>query len=498
MITLSVSAPTDLSLMHFLWTEFDWKKAEAKVYRLQVRIAKAIAESRYNRVKVLQRLIIKSFSAKMLAVRKVTSNRGKNTPGVDQVVWSTPEEKGVAASELSTLGYKPMPLRRVYIPKKNGKLRPLGIPTMKDRAMQALYLMALIPISETLGDTCSFGFREYRSTQDALSTCYTCLAGKHKARYVLEADIKSCFDEISHQWIIDNIPLDKAILKKWLKCGYVDNRKLFATTAGTPQGGIISPTISNMVLDGLQPIINNHKGKGRCINYVRYADDFIVTGNYPEHLEAIKHDINQFLALRGLSLSEEKTKITAIEDGFDFLGFNIRKYKGKYITKPAKDSVKKFSEEIRATIKKYNGGNAEMIIRALNPKLIGWANYYKTSCAKSTFGYLDKLIFDALLRWVKRRHKRKSIRRVIGRYFRNQGWARRWVFSKQLRDGKFLSIHLMMNTRIQRHALIKRDANPFDPAWREYFHKRQMKWAITAKANRIELQKRKDSVNRMQ
>ena len=498
MVTFSVSAPLHPFQAHLQWVTFDWERAERWVYRLQRRIAKATVEKRFNKVKVLQRLLTRSFYARMLAVRQVTSNKGKHTPGVDKEVWSEAHQKGLAANKLSKVGYKPQPLRRIYIPKKNGKLRPLSIPTMRDRAMQALFLLALNPVAETTADRDSFGFRQHRSAHDALQKCYCNLASKGKAQWILEADIKSCFDEISHEWILNNIPIDKQILKRWLKSGYVEDGTLFDTSAGTPQGGIISPVICNMVLDGLQQTVNNHKGVKKCVNFIRYADDFIVTGNSPETLKEIQQDIEKFLAERGLALSKEKTKITHINDGFDFLGFNIRKYNGKYLSKPSKDNVKKFCSEIKSTIKKYNGGNAEQIIKTLNPKLTGWANYYRSSCAKSTFSYIDNVLFGALLRWVKRRFNKTSLRQAVGKHFRNQGDARRWIFSSKQSNGKYLSIHLMMNTRIKRHALIRLDANPYLHEWEQYYIDRKRNYAFKAELDKFELMERKSSITQMQ
>ena len=209
---------------------------------------KATQEGRWNRVKALQWLLTHSWSGKAIAVKRVTENQGKRTPGVDKATWSTPEAKLQAMLSLRRRGYQPLPLRRVFIPKSNGKLRPLGIPTMKDRAMQALYLLALEPVSETLADNNSFGFRPERSTADAKQQCHTILSRALSPQWILEGDIKGCFDNISHKWILKNVPTDKMILQKWLKAGYVYEGKLFPTKAGTPQGGIISPTLANMTL----------------------------------------------------------------------------------------------------------------------------------------------------------------------------------------------------------------------------------------------------------
>ena len=271
------------------WHGINWADVHRQVRRLQARIVKATQEGRHNKVKALQWLLTHSFSGRALAVKRVTENQGKNTPGVDKSTWKTPAAKIKAIASMKRRGYSPFPLRRVLIPKKNGKTRPLGIPTMKDRAMQALYLLALEPSAETLADPNSYGFRPERSTADAGEQCFIVLAKKNAAEWVLEADIKGCFDNISHDWMINHVPTDKSILQKWLKAGYVFHNERFPTEAGTPQGGIISPALANMTLDGLEAMLLAKFPKGKHpspkMNMVRYADDFIITGDSKEWLE---------------------------------------------------------------------------------------------------------------------------------------------------------------------------------------------------------------------
>src|SRR5260221_14170001 len=222
------------------WSGIDWQKAHQNVRRLQARIVKATQEGRWGKVKALQHLLTHSYSGKVLAVKRVTENQGKRTAGVDQEIWDTPAKKATAIQTLRQRGYRPQPLRRVYLMKPNGKKRPLGIPTMTDRAMQALYLLALEPVAETTGDPNSYGFRPERSTADAIEQCF-CALGKQKSpQWILEGDIQGCFDAISHEWLLTHIPMEKAILKKWLKAGYMEQSILYPTEAGTPQGGIIS------------------------------------------------------------------------------------------------------------------------------------------------------------------------------------------------------------------------------------------------------------------
>ena len=408
------------------WTDIDWVRCEAAVQKLQGRIVKAQKEGRPGKVKALQWTLTHSFYAKALAVKRVTSNKGKNTAGVDKVLWTTPNAKMGAVADLKRRGYNPQPLRRVHIKKSNGKLRPLGIPTMKDRAMQALYLMALNPVAETTADRHSYGFRRERCTVDAIVQCHTILSKEVSPQWILEGDIKGCFDHISHQWLLDNIPTDKVMLCKWLESGFVFNRQLFPTEEGAPQGGIISPTLANMALDGLQAMLAENFKLRRTkmgyfnpmVNLVRYADDFIITCSDREILESqIKPAVSEFLQARGLTLSEEKTKITHIDEGFDFLGFNIRKYKGTLLIKPSKKNVKEFLAKIKSIVRKNQAIRQDKLIGLLNPVITGWGNYYKGCVAAKTFKNADAQIFYKLWAWALRRHRHKGKKWVYNRYF---------------------------------------------------------------------------------
>ena len=266
----TVGAP---STRDFKWQAIKWNTVKYHVRKLQLRIAKAIKLGRRRRANALQWLLTHSFYAKIMAVRRVTQNKGKNTPGVDRIIWRTSHEKMQAVKTLKRRGYRSAPLRRIHIPKKNGKLRPLGIPTFSDRAQQALHLLALEPIAEIRADKNSYGFRPKRSIHDAIGQCHIVLSKKASPKWVLEGDIKSCFDKISHQWLENNVPMDKFILKQWLKAGYMEKDAFHQTEEGTPQGGIASPTLANITLDGLEQAIQAIASRGDQIHFVRYADD---------------------------------------------------------------------------------------------------------------------------------------------------------------------------------------------------------------------------------
>jgi RNA-directed DNA polymerase len=470
------------------WYAIDWQAIHCNVRRLQVRIVQAVKEGRWGKVKALQRLLTHSYSGKVRAVRRVTENQGKKTPGVDREIWDTPEKKTQAVHELKRRGYKPRPLRRVYIPKSDGKtMRPLGIPTMKDRAQQALYLLALDPVVETTADNNSYGFRQQRSCADAMEQCFKTLP-KPNPQWILEGDIKSCFDRISHDWLLTHVPMDRVILQKWLKAGYLDKHVIHETTDGTPQGGIISPALANYALDGLERLLKEKfptrsrlpsiGGKFPCVNFIRYADDFIITGRTKELLEGeIQPLVEQFLQERGLELSPMKTVITHVEQGFDFLGQNVRKYpNGKLLIKPSRKNVKVFLDGIRKIIKAGLGLSAAELIDWLNPKIRGWANYHRHVVSKRVFQRVDHAIFTSLWQWARRRHQRKSRGWLKQKYFERQGYNN-WSFFGESCDKEGIphKVRLLLASRtpIQRHTKVKGEANPYDPAYETYFEKRE-------------------------
>lgn len=472
------------------WESIDWNSAKETVRRLQERIAKATQLGKFNKVKVLQRLLTKSFSAMVLAVKRVTSNKGKNTPGVDKVIWNTPKKKRTAVETFMKRGlYKASPLRRIHIPKKNGKLRPLGIPTMEDRGMQAIHLFALDPVAETLADKNSYGFRPKRSLHDAIEACFISLSRKGSAQWILEGDIKACFDKISHEWLLKNVTMDKKVLETWLKAGYMENETLYDTNEGFPQGGLASPCLANLALDGLEEAVLEIGKKKDKIHFVRYADDWIVTASSREILEErVLPTVTAFLRERGLELSTEKTKITHINEGFDFLGFNIRKYGTKLLVKPGEKGIKAFLENVAEIIDSMRGRATEDLILKLNPVIQGWANHNKYAVSKQIFSKVDHLIFQKIWAWAKRRHPEKSITWIRKKYYKKIG-NRNWILfsqhSKKDTKDEIITLKNAADTKIVRYVKIKAEANPYDTKFSEYFKLRiwgnRMKRSRTAR-----------------
>lgn len=360
------------------WEAIDLRKAETCVKKLQKCISKAWTDDEFDKAVSLQHKMIHSFYAKALSVYIVTSNKGKKSPGVDGVVGKdmSPEEKWNILMSMKRRGYSSMPLRRRYVPKPNGKLRPLSIPTIRDRAMQTLHKLALEPIAETTADPHSYGFRPGRSTKHAIRRCIKVLSAPAGPEWILEGDIQGCFDNISHDWIMEHIPMDKKTLAEFLQCGYVDEGRLYPTSAGVPQGGSISTVICNMVLDGMEPMLM--KEFGHEVQFVRYADDFIITGADPYLLRhRVMPLVESFMAERGLHLSPEKTLITHIENGFDFLGWNVRKQGRNILITPSQKNLDAFIGKVRDRVENNKGKSADELWKVLKHLIASWINYHK-------------------------------------------------------------------------------------------------------------------------
>jgi RNA-directed DNA polymerase len=464
------------------WHSIDWKRVNRNLRRLQRRIVQAQQRGEKRKVRALQFILTRSYSGRCLAVRRVTENTGKRTPGVDGQLLDTPDQKAQAVEKLSTEDYKAQPLRRISIPKGSDpqrmKLRRLGIPTMDDRARQALHLLALEPIAETTADPHSYGFRKARSVADAIEQCCILLSRTTSPQYVLEGDIQSCFDEIAHQWLLTHIPMGRTVLSKWLTAGFIEQQVHYPTTSGTPQGGIISPVLMNMTLDGLQSVLAKQfpKASGKLVHLTRFADDFIITGRSKEILEnEVKPLVQTFLKERGLTLSEHKTRITHINEGFDFLGKHIRKYQGKFLTTPSKKNIRTFLAEIKAKIRENLNTPVEKLILVLNPKLRGWALFHRSSASKEVFNYVDNEIFWEIERWMKRRHPGKSISWRHQKYYTrigNRSHVLQGIYLDHRGNPKTIRLIRAAEAPIKRHIKIKAAANPYDPAWEPYFEER--------------------------
>jgi len=464
-----------------LWLNINWKRCHDVVLSLQNRIVKSVRNGEWRNVKRLCYLLTQSFSARALAVKRVTENKGKKTAGIDGEVWTTPGQKMRAVEAIANWnGYQPKALKRIRIPKKDKhQTRPLSIPTMEDRARQALHMFALQAIAETQGDINSYGFRRKRRCADAIDQIFKVLRQKGSSQWILEADIKGFFDNINFKWLLENVPMNKKVLKAWLNCGFIERGKRFSTTEGVPQGGIISPVIGNWVLDGLEAIICNYPYYKRIngINFVRYADDFIVTAKTREVLEEeIVPKINAFLKARGVQLSEQKTKVTHISEGFDFLGQSIRKYRrvdgrlGKIQIEPSKKSIQSIKCKVKAICKSSGHLTQAQMIGRLNPVLRGWGNYHRHILCGETYSKMTSYVWFRLMRWGKSRHPEKSGIWIAKRYL-SYAKGSHWAFRDKA-TGKTL-VRLNNDIHTYRHIKILGEANPFDAEWHGYFQNRE-------------------------
>ena len=480
------------------WDSIQWDISKQRVRRLQERIFRATRDEDFARVKNLQKLLVRSHSARLLSVKRVTQeNKGKYTPGIDGQICASSKSRLELLNvirQTNVFNYKCKPLRRVYIPKKSGDKRPLGIPTVKDRVMQMLVKLALEPKWEARFEPHSHGFRPGRRCMDAIWQIWHSIrvVGLHrKSEWILDADISGCFDNINHEALLKRVPVFRETVRRWLKSGIIEFGKYFQTKSGTPQGGIISPLLANIALDGMERLFgaenskgnysypSHRRGKNKGLNLVRYADDFVVTAPSKERIVSyVLPKLRAFLKTRGMELNEAKTKIIHRNEGFDFLSFNIRQYHSKArsvcLVMPSKLAIKRHLKHIKMVISRNKQIKADELISKLNPIIRGWANYYCYSSAKETFNYIDYRIWKMLWQWSLRRHRKenKGKQWIRDRYFMNIG-NRKWIFGERKENTLLFNRSFRAGVN---YSPVKGYNSPYDADLHEYWSKRHGKF----------------------